>query len=422
LSDFSRLVNRYYNSKFVKESAILLFSQVITKIFPIICLFLTPAIYSATDFGECGLFLSIAAISASIVNFGLENAIIAAKSAKRRSMLVYLCIISALMLFIIQTIISLVLHLVIGITPYILLIGVYTLLRAISSIVTALAIKHGCITSLSISKIIDSFIYNSLFLIFGFFGFGIAGLIACTFIGILPSILIPLYWCLKDFSFVKPTYNELRQLVKTQARSSYHLTLANLLDSLCQNLHIILLNILFGSGITGQLFLVQRILSAPISVLQLIAHYLLRHLSEHPNPKIIYLNIRYFLLFTTLASLFANMLVFFLFDQAIYITSFNEWKHIIDILKILIPWYLSLYIFKILIPVFLINDKHHMNLAYELWNIVITIGIFLLSYLMSSSMIMTIAALSICKSAITYYFIYQQYKLAIYLGNDKNQI
>jgi O-antigen/teichoic acid export membrane protein len=79
LSDF------YYNilkSNFIKNSFILLVSQLVAKILPLISLLFAVNLYSAEDFGKFGFFINISAITSSFANLALDNYIVLSKAKK----------------------------------------------------------------------------------------------------------------------------------------------------------------------------------------------------------------------------------------------------------------------------------------------------------------------------------------------------
>jgi len=105
LSDF------YYNilkSSFIKNSFILLVSQLAAKILPLISLLFAMKLYSTEDFGKFGLFVSISTITSSFANLALDNYIVLSKGKKDLQLCVFSCVVWASLFLVLQTFLSIV--------------------------------------------------------------------------------------------------------------------------------------------------------------------------------------------------------------------------------------------------------------------------------------------------------------------------
>ena len=103
LSDF------YYNilkSSFIKNSFILLASQLIAKILPLISLLFSMKLYSTEDFGKFGLFVSISTITSSFANLALDNYIVLSKGKKDLQLCIFSCVLWASLFLVLQTFLS----------------------------------------------------------------------------------------------------------------------------------------------------------------------------------------------------------------------------------------------------------------------------------------------------------------------------
>jgi len=89
-----------------RTSFILLVSQLVAKILPLISLLFAVNLYSAEDFGKFGLFISISAITSSFANLALDNYIVLSKQKKDLQLCLFSCVIWASLFLVLQTFLS----------------------------------------------------------------------------------------------------------------------------------------------------------------------------------------------------------------------------------------------------------------------------------------------------------------------------
>ena len=409
LSDF------YYNilkSNFIKNSFILLASQLIAKILPLISLLFAMKLYSTEDFGKFGLFVSISTITSSFANLALDNYIVLSKDKKDLQLCVFSCVVWASLFLVLQTFLSIFVYKFFFDEYYILFIGLYSFFRSFSLVGTNLAIKFEHIRALSIARILDSLIFNIAFIGLGFYGIGYIGLIFCSFITFIPSIIIPLILCRKEVSFSIPSFPEVVDFHHRNIEIPKYIASANLIETLSNHLHTILFNFLFDIKLVGQLFFVQRILASPIIIIHPITQYLLKSLDNAIELTKSYKLIRYFsYVYLLFSSLMLGIFVA-LPNKVIlpYVT--NDWAQIVPIFQIMFTWYILIYLLKIISPVFFKSKTHHYILNYNIINLVATLGVSAVGYFLELTFIIQLLCFSMVKCLVCSYFIFTGIRIA----------
>jgi len=409
LSDF------YYNilkSSFIKNSFILLVSQLIAKILPLISLLFSMKLYSTEDFGKFGLFISISTITSSFANLALDNYIVLSKNKKDLQLCIFSCVLWASLFLVLQTFLSIFVYKFFFDEYYILFIGLYSFFRSFSLVGTNLAIKFEHIRALSIARIFDSLIFNISFIGLGFYGIGYIGLIFCSFITFIPSIIIPLILCRKEMNFSIPSFAEVIDFHHRNIEIPKYIASANLIETLSNHLHTILFNFLFDIKVVGQLFFVQRILVSPIIIIHPITQYLLKSLDNAVELTKSYKLMRYF----SYAYLLFSAVIIWIFvalpNKIILPYIKNDWEQIVPIFQIMVTLYALIYLLKIISPIFFKSKTHHYILNYNIISLLVTLAVSAVGYFLKVTFIVQLLCFSIAKCIVCSYFIFIAIRIA----------
>lgn len=396
-------------SKFSKQAFLLMSAQVICKIIPLIANLLVLALYLPGVFGEFGIIVSWMAVASAIANFSLENAILHSngKSEIRKASIA--CIAVSGITSIVQLLISIVAIVFYNAEVIYLSIGLYTFLKSIYNLQTAVVIKFGHIPLLTCSKLIETISFNVLMIGFGMYEPNLYSLVSASFLSVLFGIIIlrrHLY--LRFRNGVKEVLN----FVYLHKHYPLYIATAALIDTIALNLHIIIFSWLYSTQLVGELFWVQRILNVPLYMLVSVNQLSMKMLSSAKQSiiklysKLIYI-VRIAVVITLLSS---SVLIAIKLDQLQPLIP-SGWQNILLIFQIVLPGFLFTYIWKLLTPIFLHEYKHKMILLYDIAITISSMICLLFSSILEINFTSSLIYLTAIRVLCTLVFIYVAFRL-----------
>lgn len=261
--------------------ALLLF-QFLGKIFPLVALPLSVCLFTAEELGAFGAFVATAAIFSSLANLSYEHTIQTAKTEDQITLGVITCLGSTICVSLFLLFLSTLAFLIWPHT-FVLLIAPYTICRALNILGTNILIRKEFAKKVGRLRFFESFLCQGSMLAFGYVGFGISGLIASSFLSLLPTFFfsLPLLRPLLKRKIGK----DILLFIKEHKRFPLLVAPAQLLTHTTNHLHTLIANTLFPFSLTGDLFLAQRVLQTPLPILDPIAALFLKELSAKPDAK-----------------------------------------------------------------------------------------------------------------------------------------
>lgn len=245
-----------------RDTSIIIGGILLGRIIYILFTFMIAKIYSPSDFGILGVFLSLSAILSSMVVLGFDQALPIPKEPEEVGGIIILGIIST---FIITAIIYVIfgtfspflgkisfynkdLSKYIAVKSYIHLLLLNVIIMALFGIYNNIAIREKKFKIIGLVGIVVSLFMGLIQLISGLIGFNVRGLmigvIAGRFIGIL--LMANLAFLYLNFKKV-----DVFILLKKYYKFPLIVSTSNLINSLGTNIVILMVNMIFGPQLTG---------------------------------------------------------------------------------------------------------------------------------------------------------------------------
>lgn len=398
---------------FRKNVLTLMFGVALAQIIPILITPVLTRIYSPEDFGVFALYLSIVTILASVVCARYEQAIIIeAKVNDAFLMLVIslgVCFFVSVFLFFCVLVFGSSISVLFNndkISEWLIFIPISIFLSGLCQALSVWFNRFKKYKLLSISKVTLSFFTAFVNLILGFLFVGSLGLVAGNFVGLLACFLL-LFMCFfrcgfKSFSF--DVFDKILLLFKKNKNFPLYDLPATLMNiSAHQSAHIFF-NIFFGPAIAGYYFLMQRILSAPISLVassmqDVFKEEVAKTYNQGGNTRALYLNMLKKLF---LISFIPTVLIFVFVDYLVLFFLGEDWLPVALYIKIFMPSFFLRFISFPLSFMFYVSGKQFINMIGQLFLFLSVIFSFLLGE--PYGVVVTMTMISICNSV--FYLVY----------------
>ncbi|MED9499782.1 O180 family O-antigen flippase, partial [Escherichia marmotae] len=262
-------------SEFFRNVVTLIFGTTIAQLLPILISPILTRAYTPEEFGVFAMFITLGTILGTIATGRYELAIMLPKTQRKAlSVAILSVVLTTLVCFIAigffygfrNNIAYLLDHY--AIAPWLLLVPLYSFFYGNYQVVNYWHNRHIRFKTLSLSRVLQSFVTCCIQLIAGIFHLGIGGLIIGLIIGQCTSFLW-LFIC--GWMEWKTLFDKLhlrRVLFEGRKYISFPLIdgPTSLLNVLSSQLPNILFAILFSPTAAGYYFLTQRILQAPVTL------------------------------------------------------------------------------------------------------------------------------------------------------------
>jgi O-antigen/teichoic acid export membrane protein len=383
------------DSRFLRQASLLMFTQTVCKFIPLVANLLVLKLYSPEIFGQFGLLVSWMAVASSIGNLSLDNAVISGHGMKELRLGNAACLISSAAIAILQILISIIAIIIFNVPSYFVLIGIYTYIKSVYNLQSAMALKFGHIKVLAWSKLIETLGFNGLLILLGIYSNSLASLIICSFISVICGVIF-----LRRYLYIihRGSITEVLTFIKRYKHYPIYISSAALIEAIVNNFHIVILSLFYDNALIGALFWVQRILNVPLSMLVSINQLIMKRLSDsHKNIPELYIRIAYYTKFA-LVLIFAISLSVLLITSDIldsYIPA--VWHSLVKISQVILPVFLLGYLWKLVTPVFYNEKQHKVILIYDVIIFILSTLLLLFGGWNQMSFIHTLTLLTILR-------------------------
>jgi hypothetical protein len=214
-------------------------------------------------------------------------------------------------------------------------------------------------------------------LLFGFLKLGHVGLIVSSFLSVLPSLCVPYFYVKANVPFSPHGWKQTMGFYKTHARLPVYLGFAQCIEQVSLHAHNFIFGFFFNLSTLGHLFFAQRVLGAPLQVVDFISQFLLGKIYRSDNMHSYLSKIRLFV-GVFLGSILMAELLLFLLLQCVPLP--GGLLAIAKIMQLVLPMYLLAYLYKMLVP-FSIAASHHRDIFVTYaGGLAILLGVFVMGY------------------------------------------
>ena len=261
-------------------------------------------LYSVADFGVFTIYMAIVNIVAPFINLKFEGALYASQTNRNSAAILRLSVTTVListllltfLLFMFQESLSAAGLDVLPTIVWFLPLGM--LLSGTWDVATAWAVRTGHIKTLGIARFSQPVTLTATHLLFGWLGWGTAGLLVGSIIAYLVYIGMIFLRALNlghIYQMRRVQWHELVALAKHERHFPYFTMPAQWLTLILVNTPQLLVGVFYGKEIAGLYGLAYRIVAAPLRIISMpLSNILMSYLSDHEKEKrmsIVYLTL-----------------------------------------------------------------------------------------------------------------------------------
>ncbi|MBY8308991.1 oligosaccharide flippase family protein [Vibrio fluvialis] len=348
----------------------------------IIALMVIPFItrlYAPVEYGFFSMYLSISVIVSSISLLKLDQAIFKAKDKEDRSKLTGLIVISLITISLLTVITSLISYYYNGNATLLwITIGVISL--SLFEFCIAIGINLNLVNKIRNFRLIQAVTIGlSQILLFSFLS-DHRGLIIGHVLGYAVFIIFMLKSCKNDLSISFGLKGLKESFIKNKNFIKYQ-TPASLLNSISQNLIIVIIAWGYGEELAGLYGLTYKVLTLPNSIIGNSVRQIFYKTAEDIKYNYNLLYKKYLSVSSSLAlvSIMGFGSGFFIYDHLFSAVFGEAWAYSATIAKILTPWFMIMLINPPSIALFNVLDRQKEYLKFEVVNCVTRISILVLA-------------------------------------------
>ncbi|MFW2601003.1 oligosaccharide flippase family protein [Aliarcobacter butzleri] len=410
-------------NEYLRNILTLILGTGIAQLIPILILPVLTRLYTPSDFGVFGVFIGVTSILGIVASAKYDVAIMQPISDYDADQVFKLSIfISSTIVCFLYIVLFLFSNILKGTTDYyevFYLIPITVLIISFNSSFTFLLNRKKHYNQMSKNKILQSILIGVISLTFGYIDFGYMGLIIGYVVGNLFVTLL-LY-----FKYWKDIEKANRISILNMARVYNHYPLfglpSSISNTMASQIPIILIGKIFNESISGFYYLVDKILSAPISLLAVSIGSVFRQHGQEEKNTIGNYNKIYIL---TLKKLIMMGLPIFtiigVFGKEIFSFAFGvEWIEVGLYAQILAPMFFLKFIISPLLFSFHISNKLEIDLVGQIIYVLSIFCAIFIGYLLSDALV-TIILISIAGSLFYLSFFYITYNYSKTITEIKN--
>lgn len=400
-----KLLKKISNSKFFKNSLILINGTVISQVINIIMSPFMSRLYSPEDFGKYSTLSAIIIIATVIVNGKYDLAIMDSNDTDKERKATYyggmiLTIMSCLVIFIIGCLLSITKCINYSLLDIILIV-IFIFFSSNNSIINIWLNKNGFYKQISRNRIIYSLINFVGIIGFGIFKFGYLGIMFSMFLAYLGQFIYVYSFLYRrtNFTEFKFTKEEIKSQLKKHIKFPKFQMPALLLNSASTQVPVLLFNSFLGNAVSGWYSMTVKVINLPMTIIgNAIGDIFFKEASErYVKDKGSLKNFTY--------NLFDKMRLLGLIPMCALIgygdTLFSfilgeEWKMAGIYSRILAPWYYMIFITSPFTHLFAVLNKQNKNLIVNIIMLASRIFAIIIGFLLwGTESIYTIALFSL---------------------------
>ena len=261
-------------SDFFRSAATLFSGTALAQIIPFIITPILTRIYLPSDYGVFAVFMSITTLCAVIATFRYDNAILLPADEDSAIALAFLCgfgvlfiasVIELLIYFFYTPLLLVLKNSDIG--NWVYLVPLYVIFIGWNNTLSLWLNRRKQYRKLAINRVSVAVITAMSSLAFA--GLGYAGLILAAILGQIAASFIFLAWVWQDLSdgFRRLKWAALTQIAKSYKKFPLLSLPSDAINTLSQQIPVLMLSRFFGASILGSFSFSQRVLGMPISLL-----------------------------------------------------------------------------------------------------------------------------------------------------------
>ncbi|HBV22304.1 MAG TPA: hypothetical protein DEB42_00735 [Jeotgalicoccus sp.] len=362
--------------KFLNNIVILLKGSTIAQIITFFCYLIISKLYSPTEFGEFSLIYSIISIISVVATLKIDQAIPISRKDEEAQKILFSSICISISIGILSIIIAIILGRFIesyqSVRNYSLIIGVTVFLIGLKQTFTSYSVYKNQFQLNSNNQVTRASVINVTQITF--FKLGTFGLIIAQPLGHLIANLNYIKNYLPELTMIKKfNIEDFRKVLKNYKDFIFLLSPATLLNTLSANLPILVFIIAFEGYLVGLYAFAYRILLTPISMIAgAISQPFLKKMTENFSNKeyidgflsVLISNLYFFITFP--------LVMLYLFSQDLFeIFLSNEWTNLYEVVNILIPWLIFIFLTGPISQIYTVYRKHNFNLIYNIFSLII---------------------------------------------------
>ena len=385
LYHFISLIKQAAKSEFSRDVATLFSGTALAQIIPLIITPILTRIYTPSDYGVLAVFLAFTSLCAIVATLRYDVAILLPADDNNAMALTMLCGLCVLCVAIIIVLFIFIFHHSLlhilnnsAIGSWIYLVPLCVAFIGWSNAINYWLNRHKQFRKLAINRVFGSLIAATASLVFGFAGLRYVGLILAVIIGQFLAFAMLLAWTWND---ILKNLRRMKWAILVQTAISYRkfpiFSLpSDAINSLSQQLPILMLNRFFGAMIVGHFSFSQKILGMPLNLLsQSVSDVFKQRASEDysnlGNCKDIFNKTSKFLLALSIVPL----IVIFIFAPVIFKILFGEaWEQAGQYSRYLAPLYIFRFIVSPLSYVFYIANRQDADLIGQIGLLFVSVG------------------------------------------------
>ncbi len=275
----------FFKSSFLKNVTVLITGTVIAQLITIIVAPILGRIYTPEDFGFYGFYLSLTGIISIIVTGRYEMAIFITGRKEKATYVFNTAIIITFLVSSLALLISIVFLLLNKhLSAWYYGLSFSILASGIIQTITIFANYEKRYKLISNNAVLRSLIANTIFILLGFLGFGISGLMIGLIVGQIIQVLHFFFYLKIDLLLNNYNYRVFKSVVSTYKNFLKFSTLSSFINSLSIQLPVLFLKSFFSQIQVGHYFQSYKLLTLPNSVIaKSIGSVFVQKASEHLN-------------------------------------------------------------------------------------------------------------------------------------------